>query len=324
MTTSLWARLDVRHVVALGEVVRTGSFTAAAASLGYTQSAVSQQITRLETVIGHRVVNRSAGGRTVTLTPAGRVLLGHAEALTGVLARIATDVAALAEGTAGILRVGCFESVGSSLLPSALARFTAAFPKVRVVVEELPDDGDLLGLLETGDLDLSFAVLPLPEGPFRVRALMEDPYVLVTAAGASVPAGDGEVDLDDHPDLPLMAYAGMRPVHAIESRLGRPGLRDRVVFRSNHNSTLLGLAAQGYAAAVIPWLGVDHARAGIRIHGLSRVGPRVVGIAWRGLPGRDPAARPLDDAAQGFVDAAEAAARERETHLRDVLDARPT
>lgn len=314
MTTSLWARLDVRHVVALGEVVRTGSFTAAADSLGYTQSAVSQQITRLEKVIGYRVVNRSAGGRTVTLTPAGRVLLGHAEALTGILARIATDVAALADGTAGILRVGCFESVGSSMLPATLARFAAAFPEVRVVVEELPDDGDLLGLVETGDLDLSFVVLPLPEGPFRVRALMEDPYVLVTAAGAGAvtPSGDGEVDLDQHPDLPLMAYARMRPVHAIESRLGRPGYRDRVVFRSNHNSTLLGLAAQGHAAAVIPWLGVDHARAGIRIHRLSKVSPRVLGIAWL-------ATRPLGDAAQGFVEASEAVARERETHLRDVL-----
>ena len=303
MAPPRWAALDVRHLVALGEVVRTGAFSSAADSLGYTQSAVSQQIARLEKVVGRRVVHRSVGGRGVSLTPAGRVLMGHAAALTATLQRIAVDVAALGEGTGGILRVGCFESVGSHVLPAALTRFAATFPQVRVVVEELPDDGDLLDLLERGDLDLSFVVLPLPEGPFRVAPLTEDPYVLVTAAGADgLP--DGAVDLDDHPDLPLMAYARMRPVHATETRLGRPAYADRVVFRSNHHATLLGLAAQGYAAAVIPRSGMDHAPAGVRVHDLTGVVPRVLGIAW-------PDARPLDAAARGFVEAARDVSRER-------------
>ncbi|WP_429517820.1 helix-turn-helix domain-containing protein [Rhodococcus sp. BE178] len=65
----IWSSIELRHFIALAEVGRTGSFTAAASSLGYTQSAVSQQIKRLETGIGHQLVERSAGSQPVALTP---------------------------------------------------------------------------------------------------------------------------------------------------------------------------------------------------------------------------------------------------------------
>lgn len=237
MATPLWARLDTRHFVTLAEVVSTGSFTAAAESLGYTQSAVSQQIARLERMLGQPVLHRSAGGRTVSLTPAGRVLLQHASSLVATMQRAAADVSALSQGIAGILRVGCFESVGNSLLPAALASFLDDYPRVQLELTELADDGDLLDLVAGDELDLTFVVFPLAPGPYESQALLEDPYVLVVAEDSPMAGIPGAVDLNDYPELPLMSYGKMREVHAIETRLGRPVYGSRVVFRSNHTST---------------------------------------------------------------------------------------
>lgn len=303
--TPLWARLDIRHFVSLSAVARTGSFTAAAESLGYTQSAVSQQIVRLEKLVQHRVVNRSVGGRPVSLTPAGRVLMEYADSLTTTLQKLAADVVALSEGQPPILRVGCYESVGASLLPAALAEFVRDFPRLRVELTELPDDGDLLDRLERDELDLTFVVYPLPEGPFEARALLEDPYVLVAAKDSPLARSTGPVALDDHPDARLMTYADLRPVHSMVSRLGRPGYADRVVFRSNQTATLLSLAAQGHGVAFVPRLAVNRSPPGIRVIELAKVSPRIIGIAWH----RN---QPLSEAATAFVRAAEVVAGQLE------------
>ena len=306
------SRLDIRFFVTLDAVARTGSLSSAAKTLGYTQSAVSQQISRLETLVGQRILNRSAGSRTATLTPAGRVLLRHAESLRATLELAAADIDALASGRTGILRVGCYESVGGALLPAVLDAFTQEFPDVHVALTEVADDGELLEQVDRNDLDLTFVVFPLVEGRFTARALAKDPYVLVVREDSAIGAATGPVSLDDHPDLSLITYGPLRSVHSVEARLGRPGYRGRIAFRSNHNTTLLRLAAQGYAAAVLPAMALDPGRAGIVARPLDRVSPRIVGIAWH----QD---RPLSAAATGFIDAAERAASEWETRTAAAL-----
>jgi molybdate transport repressor ModE-like protein len=299
------SRLDIRFFVTLDAVSRTGSLSAAAESLGYTQSAVSQQISRLENLVGQRIVNRSAGSRSTTLTPAGRVLLRHAQSLRATLELAAADIDALARGLTGILRVGCYESVGAALLPAVLKHFTRDFADIQVALTEVADDGELLDQVDRDDLDLTFVVFPLVEGPFKSRALAEDPYVLVVADDSEIARSPGPISLDDHPALSLITYGPLRSAHSVEARLGSPSYRGQITFRSNHNSTLLSLAAQGYAAAVLPAMALDAGRRGIVARPLDKVNPRIVGIAWH----RD---RPLSDAAAGFIRTAERVAAEWE------------
>ncbi|MFJ5309256.1 LysR substrate-binding domain-containing protein [Streptomyces sp. NPDC088350] len=106
------------------------------------------------------------------------------------------------------------------------------------------------------------------------------------------------MDLNDYPELPLMAYGKMREVHSIEARLGRPAYGRRVVFRSNQTATLLSLARLGHAAAVLPRLAVPSPHPGLHTLALARVNPRIVGVAW-------PGNRALSDPAAGFVRALE-------------------
>lgn len=282
--------LNLRYLVALAAVAREGSFSRAAEALGYTQSAISQQIGRLEHLVGQALVERPGGTRPLSLTVAGRVLLVHADAIVAQLASARADLAALADGAAGVLRIGCYQSVGVRILPRVLSRFRAGWPGVTVELTEAEDDGVLLAQVETGQLDLTFVAYPMVPGPFAHLELMEDPYVVAVRDDSPLGQESGPVPLRELADLSLVTYAQMREVHSIENRLGRAELTEQIVFRSNDNGTILGLAAEGVGAAVISWLSVDPFRSGIRTRALVGVSPRVVGIAWHRDRYRIPAA----------------------------------
>jgi DNA-binding transcriptional LysR family regulator len=282
--------VEMRYLMALIAVGRNSSFSRAAEVLGYTQSAVSQQIARLEQIVGHRLIERPKGARRVSLTAAGDILLGHAEAVVARLASASADLGALASGEAGVLRIGCFQSVGVRILPRVIRKFAAERPNVRIELTEAEDDAELLRAVERGDLDLTFMVFPMMEGPFASVELLEDPYVVVVRPDSPLALCSSPITLRQLEGLPLVTYAQMREAHAIENRLGHPELTRQIVFRSNDNGTILGLAAEGIGTAVISSLSVDPNRGGIRALPLAGVSPRVVGIAWHRERYRNPAA----------------------------------
>src|SRR5216683_1373790 len=206
MERDRWRGVELRHLVALDAVGRHRSFNAAARELGYTQSAVSQQVAQLEKVVGQRLVDRPGGPRRVDLTDAGRLLLRHADAIVAQIDAARADMAALAEGAAGPLRVGIFQSVGARILPGLLRRFQAEWPKVEVRVREETDAADLLRLLERGELDLTFADLPLPDGPFELAEVLRDPYVLLVGSKSELAERGTAARLRDLAGLPLVGW----------------------------------------------------------------------------------------------------------------------
>src|SRR5947208_14695455 len=103
MEPDRWLGVELRHLAALQAVAEGGSFGRAAARLGYTQSAVSQQIATLERLVGERLVDRPGGPRPVTITQAGTVLLRHADGIVARLRAAQADLAALRDGSAGPL-----------------------------------------------------------------------------------------------------------------------------------------------------------------------------------------------------------------------------
>lgn len=297
------AIMELRYLVALGAVGRCRSFSQAAESLGYTQSAVSQQIAALERIVGHRLVDRPRGARQVSLTTAGDILLGHADAIASRLAIASADLDALANGDAGVLRIGCFQSVGVRILPRLIRSFGTEHPKVRIELTEAEDDAQLLREVEKGNLDLAFMVFPMLDGPFEFVELVDDPYVIVVRADSDLARSPSPVVLEALRGVPLVTYAQMREAHAIENRLDHPEFRAQIVFRSNDNGTILGLAAEGVGVAVVSSMSVDPHREGILAMPLAGVRPRVIGIAWH----RD---RYPNPAAEAFVNVAKIAARE--------------
>ena len=295
MNRDQWLGIEIRHLTALEAVARTRSFGAAARELGYTQSAVSQQIANLEHAVGQRLVDRPGGPRRVDLTEAGRLLLRHADAIVAQLGAAQADMAALAEGAAGPLRVGIYQSVGARILPGLLRRFQREWPRVEVRVQEETDVADLLRRLERGELDLTFADLPLPPGPFESLEVLQDPYVLLVAAKSELAERGTPPRLRDLAGLPLI---GWRSSSELERFLTGhvPGLD--IVFRTDDNGTLVGLVAEGLGAAVVPRLVVNPRNPAVVALPLgSRVPPRVLAIVWH----RD---RYRSAASQAFADLA--------------------
>src|SRR5437867_3276226 len=144
MDRHLWRRLELRHLAALRAVAREGSFAAAAAKLGYTQSAVSQQIARLEGIIGAPVVARRGGRRPAELTEVGRLLAHHADAIVARLQAAEADLATAIAGGSTMLRLGSYESVAIRIVPALLREFRKLCPDVRIRLHERSGDLELL------------------------------------------------------------------------------------------------------------------------------------------------------------------------------------
>jgi DNA-binding transcriptional LysR family regulator len=291
-----WLGVEMRHLAALDAIARERSFSGAARALGYTQSAISQQLALLERIVGQRLVERPGGPRPVSLTPAGEVLLRHGRRVVDQLGAARADLAAWAAGSAGELRVGTYHTVGARILPRVIGHLAEAAPDVRVALVERPDEGELLGLVERGELDLTFMLFPPADGPFASLELLRDPFVLLVASGSPIAQHDARPSLADVARLPLIAYDRVRDVTRPEAYLrGTPN----VVFRSNDDETIHGLVAAGMGAALLPRFSVDRGHPGVRAVQMSaELPPRVIGLAWH----RD---RDLLPAAREFVAATE-------------------
>src|SRR5215218_3154804 len=112
--------LDARRVLTFREIARRGSFSRAAEALALTQPAVSQQIGALERQLGARLLERGPGG--LTLTPAGELLLEHAEVIADRLALADGQLAERVADGARELRVGAFPSAVATIVPVAIAQ----------------------------------------------------------------------------------------------------------------------------------------------------------------------------------------------------------
>jgi len=281
MGTDSWLGVELRHFLALEAVAREGSFGKAATALGYTQSAVSQQIATLERIVGHRLIERPGGPKPVSLTEAGSLLLTHAGAIAARVAAAQADLTALAEGQA------------------VMRRFLAAWPQVNVALTESADDTELLGLVERGDLDLTFADLPLTDGPFDSVELLRDPYVLVVPAGSPLAARDAAPTWRDLAELDLIGHKYCRSLMQLENDARRPL---HFVFRSDHNQTVQALVASGVGSALVPRLTMDPEDETTELIELPKVQPRLIAFVWHRDRYRTPAARAFVETAQAVCD----------------------
>jgi DNA-binding transcriptional LysR family regulator len=314
MEPDRWLGVELRHLAALQAVAEEGSFGRAAQRLGYTQSAVSQQIATLERIVGQRLFERPGGPRAVSLTEAGELVLRHAEAIVARLRAAQADLGALADGQVGSLRLGVYQSVGARILPLLMQRFRAAWPSVDFQLKEAIDE-ELLGGVERGELDLSFTVSPLPQGPFEGEELLRDPYGLLVPADSPLARRTGRPKLAEIAGLPLISFRNCRGSLQAEAFLRGRGTEPHVVFRSDDNGTVQGLVSAGVGVALVPRLTVDLDDERVTLVELADLPPRVIAIAWHRDRYRSPAARAFVETARelcaeldGAPEAASAAA----------------
>lgn len=309
MELDRWLGIELRHFAALQAVAEEGTFRGAATRLGYTQSAISQQIATLERLVGAKLIERPGGPRAVSLTDAGRLLLRHAEAITARLNAAQADVAAMLDGDAGSLRIGTFQSVGARIVPDLLRRFAAAWPGVEIRLTESASDSELLASIERGELDLAFAMPPLPEGPFAMVELMRDPWVLLVPHDSPLAARDEPLALREVAKLPLIAPRLCGSLEQMHAHFRARGLEPNYVFHLDENNIVHGMVAAGAGIALIPTLAVDPNDKRVVAVGLgSKVPPRVIALAWHRDRYRLPAAEAFVELAKELCDELERSA----------------
>lgn len=220
--------LDARWLRTLAAVVEHRSFGAAAAELGYTQSAVSQQISELERAVGLPLLER----RPVRPTAAGEVALAAAHQTGAVLDAAATQLRALRDGTAGTVRIGAFRSAAEAIVAPALGTFARRHPDVRVAIAQL-ETAAAHDALIAGAIDLAVTFDDAPVGPpvpapITRRRLLTDDVLVALPADHPLAAQPRVALLDlagerwiDAPD------AGVNPTLAVTRARARHGLRRR-------------------------------------------------------------------------------------------------
>ena len=288
---------EVRQLLALLAVVETGTFSGAADELGYTQSAVSQQVAALERAVGAALFDRPGGPRRVRLTPLGEVLAEHARVIVARVQAAQADVAAVKAGDKGVLRVGILQSVGTKVLPTLLRRYREERPGITLEPLEIFDLGGIAEGVESGRFDLAFAPLPLPDGPFAVRRVLDDPFVLLAPADAAE-AGQPSISLRAAARLPLIGFSDPELDVELLHNLRRTGREPEFVFRSNDNPTIQGFVAAGLGYALMPRLTVDEDDPLVSmVPAVTGLRPRNLALVWH-------ADRALAPYADRFVDLA--------------------
>jgi DNA-binding transcriptional LysR family regulator len=241
--------VELRQLVYFDAVVRHGGFTRAAEHLRVAQPAVSVQIRRLEAEVGARLLHRTT--RSVALTQAGELVLRRARRAIAELDAVRDELAGLAGGLLGRVRIGAIQALDPFDLPAALAAFHRRHPGVELALSS----GALRRLLDGldhGELDL--AIGPMPPGlPARYARtpLFTDELVLVTSPAHPLAGTDPLplAALRDEPFVCLPADSGLRAI--LDRLAAEAGFTPRVPFESSHLPRLRDLAAHGLGVALV-------------------------------------------------------------------------
>jgi molybdate transport repressor ModE-like protein len=244
--------LDVRRLRVLREVATRGTIAAAARSLAYTPSAVSQQLSALEREAGVALLDR--GGGRIALTEAGRGLVRRTEGILDDLEAAAAELEATASLVGGTVRIAAFPSAARALLAPALAELRERHPQLDVCLEELEPEASLPAL-RMGEVDVAIshenARHPARAEPRLQRTeLFEEPLRL------ALPGADGS-------PVPLAGLAGERWIstpagsacHALLlDACAQVGFAPAIAYHTNDFGVISEFVASGLGVALVPAL----------------------------------------------------------------------
>ena len=289
--------MSLQQLRMLREVANRGTIAAAAESLGYTASAVSQRLGGLEKSTGVAVLQRV--GRNVRLTDAGRELVRHAEQLLRGMEAAQVAMERVGGEVRGVLDLTVYESVAATMLAPLLELLASRYPDLRLRTRQYDPDA-ALAALAAGDIDLAFTIdyRHAPAAPIDdiVRySVAEDRFHL------AVPS-------DDPLRKPVVALAELADRQFIASppalSCGRwilaacreAGFEPDIVHQLDDFPTSLHLVAAGQGIALVPDLGLVHVPPGVRILDPDPSLSRTIQLAYRSASEDRPAVLAVRDA----------------------------
>jgi len=247
--------LDLRRLRLLSELARRGTIAEVARLVGYTPSAVSQSLIRLEREVGVPLLERD--GRRVRLTPAAHALVARADRALAELDVAEAELAAEQQAVQGRIAIGAFASAAAALVIPAVVELSRRHAElVCSINEHEPDEG--IALLRSGDLDLLVSernddVEPPAAGGLDAHPVLSEPLLLVLPPDASDPSGP--VELADCSDrIWITGPQGSQYDAAVQTACRSAGFAPRVGHRADEAFVIQALVASGLAVALLPAL----------------------------------------------------------------------
>lgn len=276
--TRMLRDVEIRQLRALAAVAEEGSFGRAAERLGFTQSAISQQIAGLERAVGDKVFDRPGGPKRVELTPIGSVLLDYAKSLIGELQVAEDRLRSLRAGEVGRLVVGSFQSVSVNVLPEVVGHLRKERPGLTVRCIEDDENDLLIARLLADELDLSFLASPPDDDSLEYTPVLVDPFVLLSPADTASPV----VHPADLAGVAMIGQSACACQMSIDDAVRAYGVEPDYVFRSNDNGAVQAMVRAGMGCAILPRLAVDAADTGVVVSSLDpALPPRTIVLARR-------------------------------------------
>lgn len=246
--------MELRQLLSLREVVREGSFTAAARCLHMTQPAVSLHIKALEKELGARLMER--GVRGVRLTPAGEVLLQAAEVVLAATDDAVRRIREMEAPERGTVFVACGDTVALRLLPPVLRAFRKLRPQAEMAIRN-HGSRRILDLVLRREVDLGIVTRPPWLDPaLWTRTLLDEPFELALPPGHAL-ADEETVDLTRLAGEPAVFLAKPSETRALIDRgLGDAGARPTMVMESGNLEVVKAYVADGLGISLLPAMGI--------------------------------------------------------------------
>jgi DNA-binding transcriptional LysR family regulator len=243
--------IELRHLRYFLAVAETLHFSKAAQILGIAQPPLSQQIKRLEQLLGHRLFDRTTRG--VQLTLAGHLLAERARSTMEKVQDDLAQVRRLGRGEEGTLTVGFSGSVMFTDLPAAIERYRRRYPKVELRLRELSTSAQIAALLN-GTLDLAFMRDADPTDGIPIATLFEERYVAVLPEDHRL-AGKRSLRVRDLQKEAFVLFARRMGPLAFDRTIAcceKNGFRPNIVQDAPQWPTLVRLVAAGLGVSLAP------------------------------------------------------------------------
>src|SRR5271170_7233185 len=282
---------QLRYFVAAAEC---GNVSRAADRCHVAQPSLSQQLKKLESLLGVNLFDRV--GRGISITDAGRALLPRARQILAQVADVEANLKLEAAGCQGTLVVGAIPTMAPYLLPPALEKFRSTYPDCQISVRaDLTEQ--LAEAMANNEIDCALVSTPLEDELLEIEVLAEE-EILVAVPEHHPAAGKSQLRTQDLRGQPTVSLAEMHCLgRQIEGFCSARHLSRRVVCRTTQMLTILELVGLGVGVSMIPEMAAAADRSNrCRYLPLRPARPtRQIAVAWR--QGRT---RPL--AATRFID----------------------
>ncbi len=282
--------MELRHLRYFEAVARHSHVTRAAEELHIAQPALSKQISQLEQELDVALFDRV--GRNVRLTEAGEALLPHVRSILGQVESARVAMAERVGLRRGRAAVGTPPTVGTQLLPRALADFNQRYPGIEFRLHEAGVQ-TLLDLLEAGLSDMAVVTLPVNDPALTVEELFTEELVLVVGSQHRLAAENATTIATLRDEAWVLSPKNYELREMTLQACQKAGFTPRVVLDGGEMDTLLHLVAAGVGITLVPRLAVKQDNRLVMLNVRDQQLYRSLGLVWRGDRVASPAARAL-------------------------------